>query len=127
MAADADELAQWTGRDLFDANGQRIGTIAGLGFPRRKYATWWLLVGDTGGKDLLIPAEPIRSSHDRLVLPYTKGYVEFAPAFEQDRPLSKADERRLGLHYGFCGRMPGNECRNGCGLCIAHKRVERLT
>ena len=59
--------------------------------------------------------------------PTPKGTWSSPPAFEQDRPLSKADERRLGLHYGFCGRMPGNECRNGCGLCIAHKRVERLT
>ncbi len=125
MAADADELAQWTGRDLFDAHGQRIGTIAGLGFPRRKFATWWLLVDGAAGKQLLVPAEPIRLSHGRLVLPYTKGYVDFAPAPDQDQPLAKEDERRLGLHYGFCGRMPGNECRVGCGMCMANKRLSR--
>lgn len=125
MAADADELARWTGRDLFDAHGQRIGAIAGLGFPRRKFASWWLLVDDAAGKHLLVPAEPIRATNNRLVFPYTKGYVDFAPSFDLDHPLSKEDERRLGLHYGFCGRMPGNDCRVGCGLCMANKRLSR--
>jgi hypothetical protein len=121
----ADELAAWSGRDLFDANRTKIGTITGLGFSRRKFGSWWLSVESVSGKSLIVPVEPITSSGERIVLPYVKGYVESGPALEQGRPFTKEDERRLALHYGFSHRTPGSECLRGCGLCMAGRRAER--
>jgi len=126
----ADHLIAWTARDLFDANRVKIGTITGLGFARRKFGSWWLAVEAVSGKTLLVPAEAITESGTtqsgtRLVLPYTKGYVDAGPAVEPGVQLSKEDERRLANHYGFSHRMPGSECRQGCGLCMLKMRGER--
>ena len=124
MADQPDEMAHWIGHDLFDANRTKIGMITGLGFPRRKFGTWWLSVESPSGKTLLVPAEPIRRLGDRLVLPYVKGYVESGPAIEPGRPLSKEEERRLAVRYGFGNRVPTGECAQ-CGLCMAMRRADR--
>jgi hypothetical protein len=120
-----DELAQWIGQDLYDANRVKIGVMTGLGFARRKFGSWWLSVESTSGNILLVPAEPIRQTGERLTLPYVKGYVESGPAVEDGQPLSKADERRLAVLYGFGHRAPTGECVQGCGLCMATRRADR--
>ena len=125
MTGQSDEQAEWSGRELFDANGARIGRIAGRGFPRKKFGTTWLLAETGGAKSVLVPAEQIHSSGDRLVLPYPKTYVESGPSVEQDQQLSKADERRLRLHYGLDSGLPNSGCRQACGLCMAKRRAQR--
>lgn len=125
MAKQVDELTEWIGRELLDASAKEIGTIAGLGYPRRKFGTAWLLVSTTAAKRVLVPADQISASDGSLTLPYPKTYVEDAPALEQDRPLSRAEERRLCLHYGLESQLPNSGCRQGCGLCMAKRRAER--
>jgi hypothetical protein len=125
MTEQSDRLDQWNGRELFDANAQKIGTIAGLGFPRRMFGTRWLLVEAAGAAKIPVPLIGIRSSGDRLVLPYPKSYVENGPTIVQDRPLSQAELRRLGLHYGFDNELPGAPCCQGCGLCRIRRRADR--
>jgi hypothetical protein len=120
-----DRLAEWTGRELFDANGHKIGRVVGLAFSRRRYGATWLRVETILGKNVLVPAERIDTSRDRLVLPYPKSYVEGGPVNEQDEPLSRDEGRRLCLHYGFDSAMPNSACRQGCGLCMAKRRAER--
>jgi hypothetical protein len=125
MAKQVDELAEWMGQELLDAGGHKIGMIAGLGYPRRKFGTAWLLVETAAEKKVLVPADQISSSDNRLVLPYPKTYVEDAPALEQNEPLSRAQERRLCLHYGLESQLPNSGCSRGCGLCMAQRRAER--
>jgi hypothetical protein len=43
----------------------------------------------------------------------------------QDRPLSQAEFRRLGLHYGFDDELPGATCCQSCGLCHAKRKADR--
>ena len=123
MAERSDEPAGLLGRELFDVNGKRIGTITGLAFPRRKFGSWWLVVGAEWGKRAVVPAEPITERQGRLVLQYVRGYVETGPALEDEQPLSKAEEQRLALHYGFSNRMPGSQC-HACGLCLTTRRAQ---
>jgi hypothetical protein len=125
MVEQSVKQSPWIGRELFDANAQMIGTITGLAFPRRKFGTTWLLVETAGAGKIPVPLIEIRSSGDRLVLPYPKSYVESGPTLAQDGPLSQADLRRLGLHYGFDDQLPGATCCQGCGLCRARRRAER--
>ena len=74
-----------------------------------------------------MPVVEIRSVGERLVLPYPLSYIESGPTIRQDQPLSKAEMRRLSLHYGFSDSMPGTRsCCRTCGLCYAAKRAERL-
>ena len=125
VARQVDEVARWTGRELFGTNAEKIGTIAGLGYPRRKFGTAWLLVETAGARTVLVPADRIEPSGDRLVLPYPRTYIEGAPAVTQDQPLTREDERRLRLHYGFDSMVPGSGCRLGCGLCQLERRAKR--
>jgi hypothetical protein len=125
MAEQHDELVQWNGRELFDASAQLIGTVAGFAYPRARFGTMWLLVTTATAKNLVVPVDHIKPSGDRLVLPYPKTHVEAGPSVEADQLLSKADERRLRLHYGFDFGMRGSTCNVGCGLCRARRRAER--
>jgi hypothetical protein len=124
MALQPDELTPWIGRELLDANNEKIGTIASLGYARRRFGSAWLLVETTSGSRVLVPADQIRSSGDRLTLPYPKTYVETAPGLEHDEELVRAAERRLRLHWGMDLMVPGTACY-GCGLCRANRRYLR--
>jgi len=123
MTQQSDGPAQWSGRDLFDANAEKIGTIVGRGLAGKKFGTMWLLVETISGAQVLVPADQIRSSPVRLTLPYPRTYVESAPTGAPDRRLSPTEERRLCLHYGFDHELPGTECRQGCGLCRSRKKT----
>jgi len=126
MVVHIDELAAWNGREVFDASGRALGTIVGLGYPRRKFGSAWLLVQTQPGKRVLAPADQMSSSDGRLVLPYPKTYVEDAPGPEEGQTLSKAEERRLCLYYGLDSALPNSGCRRGCGLCQAMRRAQVL-
>ena len=125
MVARGDLAAEWAGQELFDVTGQRIGSITGPGFPRRRFGASWLAVETAIGKTVLVPGDQVDASRGRLVLPYPKGYIESGPVREQDRPLSHADERRLCLQYGLESGQPNTGCRQGCGLCMAKRRADR--
>ncbi len=125
MVGQSDKLNPWIGRELFDAYAQKIGMITGLGFPRRKFGTTWLLVETADAVWIPVPLIGIRSTDDRLVLPYPKSYIESGPTVVEDSPLSQEELRRLGLHYGFDNQIPGATCCQGCGLCRAGRRAER--
>jgi hypothetical protein len=125
MALQPDDLAPWMGKELFDTDNEKIGSIVSLGYPRRRFGSAWLLVEIASGGTVLVPADQIRSSGDSLSLPYPKRYVESAPTLEHDEGLARAAERRLRLHYGMDFMVPGTSC-NGCGLCRANRRYQRM-
>jgi len=124
MAERTEELNRWNGRDLLDANSKKIGVIAGPASPRRRFGTSWLVV-EADGARIPVPLIGIRSSGDRLVLPFPKSYVESGPALVDDQPLSDAELRRLGLHYGFDRGMGDPSCCRACGLCNAARKTKR--
>jgi hypothetical protein len=125
MTDPAETLAELNGRDVFDVNGELIGPISGLAYPRKKFGSIWLLVKTADAKQLVIPAEEITTSRGRLELPYPKRYVEGGPTFDPDQPFTHLEERRLRLHYGLDFGMKGARCDRGCGLCHAVRRRER--
>jgi len=99
--------------------------VTGPGYGRKRFGCTWLLVETSSGPVVLVPAEQAKLSGERLVLPYAAGYVEAAPAVEEDRPLTRDEERRLRLHYGIGSGSPEGGCRVGCGLCMASRRTMR--
>lgn len=120
-----DDVSGWRGREVFDASAKLVGTIAGPGFPRRKFGTTWLLL-DTGGVHVvLVPADQMSCTGDRLVLPYPKAYVESAPGPKPGQLLSQDEERRLRLHYGLDSGALNTGCSAGCGMCMVNRRLQR--
>lgn len=120
-----DDVSGWNGREVFDVSGKLIGTIAGPGFPRRKFGATWLLLETGSVRAVLAPADQMSCPGDRLVLPYPKAYVESAPGPEPGPPLSQAEERRLRLHYGLDSGSLNTGCSAGCGMCMANRRRAR--
>lgn len=124
MADRTEQLNRWNGRDLLDARSKKIGVIAGPASPQRRFGTSWLVV-EIDGARFPVPLIGIRSTGDRLVLPYPKSYVESGPALVEDQPLSDAELRRLGLHYGFDRALGDPSCCRTCGLCSSGRRARR--
>jgi hypothetical protein len=118
------EVSEWSGREVLDANAERIGTIVGFGHPRRKFGATWLLLDIGATLPVLVPAEQMSCKGDWLMLPYPKAYVEGAPAAEPGRPFSQEEERRLRLHYGLGAGSPNTGCSAGCGMCMANRREQ---
>ena len=122
MDEQGDIQSRWQGREVFDADAKPIGRVVGPGHPRRKFGATWLLIETAGGRTVLVPAEHMNESGERLVLPYPKAYVEAGPTGEPDRPLPPEDERRLRFHYGLGSGTKDMGCLVGCGLCMINKR-----
>jgi hypothetical protein len=122
-APQSDKLAKWARRELYDVNGKKIGTVVGQGYLGTKFGTAWLLV-ETEAGNVLVPVAQIDFSRDRLSLPYPKTYVESGPGPNPGPRLSKAQERRLCLHYGYDAQLPGVGCLQGCGLCRVRKQAQ---
>jgi hypothetical protein len=114
----------WNGRQLFDAKGEVIGVILGVGYARKKFGTEWLVIETVSGRRTLVPADRLTESGERLVLPYPRGYVDTGPVLEGDEPLTPAGERLLRLHWGIGGADSNKQCMTGCGLCMANRRLE---
>jgi hypothetical protein len=110
------------GREVVDSGGRMIGPVVGRAYARNRFGTTWLLVRTSQGRVVLVPADQMRESGGRLMLPYSQTYVESAPGVEEGLSLSQNDERRLRLHYGIGSGGPAGGCRAGCGLCMVNRR-----
>lgn len=118
-------VKSWSGQEVFDTEGARIGKIVGRAYPRRRFGVTWLLLQVGDGRTVPIPAEQMTASGAGFVLPYSLRYVEAAPVVGEGLSTSQADERRLRYHYGIVSGGPSGGCRAGCGLCMANKREIR--
>jgi hypothetical protein len=118
------EAAGWEGRELFDANGEKIGTILGLAYRRERFGTFWLLVEGLDGV-ALVPATQITRRGDRLVLPYPRTYVMEGPRYGQAR-ASRQEERKLLFHYGLDSQLAEGGCPQRCGLCGVGRRTPEV-
>lgn len=98
--------AEWTGRQVVDTAGQKIGTISDVRYNEMLDPTGdpeWLIVkaGVFGTKRIYIPARDVRMDGDRLRVPYTEDRVKDSPAVAKDQPLTRDEERELYIYYGL--------------------------
>ena len=94
---------QWTGHDLFDLDGDKIGTIVDVRLGEATVGVNWLVVatGLLGTKKIFVPVGEVRRSGDRLSVPYTKDRVKGAPKVEDESVLTEADKGKLCRYYGL--------------------------
>jgi len=116
MADNERVTTQWTGHDLLDLNGDKIGSITDVRYGDVAGGLTWLVVktGLFGSKKILVPANDVRSTEDGLVVPYTKDRVKNAPQLENDEVLTGGEETELctyyGLEYSTTPLAPGEGC-----------------
>lgn len=93
----------WTGHDLVDVKGDKIGTVEDVRYGDATGRRKWLLVktGLFGGKKFLVPAGEVRVVNDALVVPYAKERVKDSPAVDQNEALSGDTERKMCAYYGL--------------------------
>jgi len=107
---------QWTGHDLFDLDGEKIGTVEDVRYGDVKGDLAWLVVetGLLGTRKIFVPANDVRRSGDRLSVPYMKERVKDAPKAEDEKVLTEADKGKLCRYYGLQYVAPTTEPVDGC-------------
>ncbi|NLV72320.1 MAG: PRC-barrel domain containing protein [Actinobacteria bacterium] len=115
--ADKNEVAaDWTGRDLYDLDGNKIGTVEDVRLGDVTGGLQWLVVdtGTPGEQKIFVPAAEVRRAGDRLSAKHTKDRVQNAPKVEDEQVLTQNDESKLCRFYGLqYGATPEGEAE-GC-------------
>jgi hypothetical protein len=103
-----EEQPQWTGHDLYDVHGDKIGTVADVRYGDMTAGPRWLLVrtGLLGTKKVFVPAGGARHHGDRVVVPFVKDRVKSAPLVANVEVLDEDDEERLCAYYGLEYQSP---------------------
>jgi hypothetical protein len=103
MAESQESSPQWTGHDLFDLDGNKIGTVEDVRGEADSREPSWLVVetGFLGRKKIMVPAGGVRRSGRRLSVPYTKERVKDAPEVDDEQPLTEAEKGKLCRYYGL--------------------------
>jgi sporulation protein YlmC with PRC-barrel domain len=102
--ADKDDIStQWTGHDLLDVNGEKIGSVEDVRYGDATGGLKWLLVktGLFGTKKILVPAGEVRATDDALVVPYTKDRVKDAPGVDENEMFTTKEEQDMCAYYGL--------------------------
>ena len=114
MAENEQAEPRWSGRDLYDMNGDKIGTVEGVRYGDDAGKLAWLVVEPvTSGKKLFIPANDVRAAQDRLSVPYTHDRILSAPPVESDAVLTDGEQVSLCRYYGLV--HPGVAAQGGEG------------
>jgi uncharacterized protein (TIGR02271 family) len=91
----------WIGRDAYDRDGDRVGTIDSIYYDNQSGQPEWVAVrtGLFGHKVSFAPITGSSARGDDLRLAYDKGTIKDAPNCEADGELGDDEERRLFTHY----------------------------
>ena len=116
MTKNEDSETQWTGHDLHDLDGNKIGKIEDVRYGDVTGGLQWLVVetGMPGAKKLFVPAGEVRRSSERLSVPHTRERVKDAPRVDDPEVLTDAEESRLCRFYGLQHGSSVTEPAEGC-------------
>ncbi len=114
--ADKDETTAWTGHDLYDEDGDKIGTVEDVRYGDITMGLKWLVVksGLLGTKQILVPAAEVRHEGERLVVSYDKDFVKHAPQATHDDYVLEEEERAVCAYYGFDYARSVSQGEDGC-------------
>jgi sporulation protein YlmC with PRC-barrel domain len=97
---DFEDFSAWSGRDVVDADGERLGAIEEIFLDEATGVPEWVLVKLDDGEVFVPLAGAMVGDHSiRVGQPGER--VAAAPRVEVGETLSVADEKRLYEHYGL--------------------------
>jgi sporulation protein YlmC with PRC-barrel domain len=93
------------GDDLYDGDGDKIGTIEEIYLDAETDEPAWAVVqtGLLGTKRIFVPLRDASESEDGVTVPYQKETVKEAPEVNHDGAISKDEEAALLRHFGLLG------------------------
>ncbi|WP_299953354.1 PRC and DUF2382 domain-containing protein [uncultured Modestobacter sp.] len=100
-----DTLDRVIGADVYDADGDKIGTASEVFLDDQSGNPEWVTVktGMFGTKETFVPIREADLTGDGLRVPVSKSAVKDAPKIDQDGHLSPDEEAELYRHYGMHG------------------------
>ncbi|WP_222194715.1 DUF2382 domain-containing protein [Modestobacter italicus] len=100
-----DTLDRVIGADVYDADGDKIGTASEVFLDDQSGNPEWVTVktGMFGTKETFVPIREADLTGDGLRVPVSKSAVKDAPKIDQDGHLSPDEEAQLYRHYGMHG------------------------
>jgi len=116
MGGNDKQEALWIGLDMYDVDGDKIGTVEDVRYGEATGDPTWLIVetGLLGLKKIFVPAGEVRSSGGRLSVRYTKDRVKDAPKVDDDAALTEGDKGKLCRYYGLQYVRSADEPAEGC-------------
>src|SRR5688500_1377049 len=109
------EAYDWRGRELLDADGEKIGTVEELFRDEDTDQPEWAAVstGMFGKKLSFVPIQNAEPTGESVRVPFSKSQIRDAPKIDDsDGQLSQEEEAELYSHYG----MSYGEDRSDSGL-----------
>jgi uncharacterized protein (TIGR02271 family) len=112
------EAYEWTGRQVVDRDGDKIGKLEEIYLDTETGEPEWAAVntGLFGMKQTFVPLAGAAPSSGKVQVQYEKDQVKDAPAIEPDGALSVEEEQTLYSHYGRDYASAGN----GSGESVGH-------
>jgi uncharacterized protein (TIGR02271 family) len=100
-----DTLDRVIGADVYDADGDKIGTASEVFLDDQSGQPEWVTVktGLFGSKETFVPLQDADLTSNGLRVPVTKAAVKDAPKIDQDGHLSPEEESALYRHYSLGG------------------------
>jgi uncharacterized protein (TIGR02271 family) len=111
---DKERLLAQRGQDLYDADGDKLGTVEEIFLDAQTGEPEWACVntGMFGTKATFVPLQGASEDGGTLRVRYDKAQVKDAPKVDADSELSQAQEGELYRHYG----LDYGESRSDSGL-----------
>jgi hypothetical protein len=107
-----DQILGHRGDDLYDRDGDKIGSIEEIYLDAETNEPEWALVntGLFGTKRTFVPITDATERDGDLAVPFEKSAVKDAPGIEANGQLSQREEAELFRHYGMdTGSGPGTD------------------
>jgi uncharacterized protein (TIGR02271 family) len=101
-----DEIQQWTGAEVHDSQGEKVGKLDHVYVDRQTGEPTFGAVktGLFGNRVSLVPISDARRDGDDVVITHTKDAVKDAPNVDADQELTEEEEDRLYQHYQLSHR-----------------------
>jgi len=99
-----EQVTTLIGRDVYDRDGDKIGTVGQVWADAAGMPTWASVrTGLFGTNESLVPLQDADLQGDRLTVAYEKSTVKDTPNIDasHDEPLSEDEVNRLYQHYGM--------------------------
>jgi uncharacterized protein (TIGR02271 family) len=98
-----DTLDRVIGADVYDADGDKIGTASEVFLDDQSGNPEWVTVktGLFGTKETFVPLRDADLTSDGVRVPVSKAAVKDAPKIDTDGHLSPQEEQELYRHYGM--------------------------
>ena len=109
------EAYDWRGRELVDADGDKVGTVEELFRDEETEQPEWAAVrtGLFGTKLSFVPIQNAEPTGEQVRVPFSKDQIKNAPKIDDSNgELSQQEEAELYSHYG----MSYGESRSDSGL-----------